>query len=149
MMKRLLFLTLGFIGMAVVAATISTKTFDAPAVVGANSTNVTVNAEINLSDLITKDNPLVSLSASFTNPTAQSSGSVIIFFSSSRDGTNFDTAAQSNIKLTANMDGSSPILVGDFFNLVGIKLIKVGRIENSSGGAISNFTAKMSWPSAP
>ena len=63
----------------------------------------------------------------------------------SPDGTNWTTAALSNIRLTASSVTNSA-MVYDFFQLGAVKRIAVGAITNASGGTITNLDLKLTYP---
>lgn len=57
----------------------------------------------------------------------------------------FDTAAQSNIKLTMSTLGNTTNTVSDWFQISGVKYIRVGSIENTFVGAVSNLDVTISY----
>jgi hypothetical protein len=60
----------------------------------------------------------------------------------------FDTAHLSNIKLVISNSHltSSTVTVSDWFVLSGAKYLRVGQIENTSPGTISNILIKVGYP---
>jgi hypothetical protein len=60
----------------------------------------------------------------------------------------FDTAKLSNIKLSISNSEltSATITVSDWFVLSGAKYLRVGQIENSSPGTISNISVTVGYP---
>ena len=60
----------------------------------------------------------------------------------------FDTAHLSNIKLVISNSHltSSTVTVSDWFVLTGVKYLRVGQIENTSPGSISNIAIKVGYP---
>lgn len=61
---------------------------------------------------------------------------------------NFDTAHLSNIKLSISNQHltSSTVTVSDWFVLDGAKYLRVGQIENTSPGSISNIAIRVGYP---
>ena len=64
----------------------------------------------------------------------------MLFRSTSPDGTTYDTGSLSPIYLSMSTIGTSTNTVSDWFPLYGVKSLKIGRIENTHLGAVSNIT---------
>lgn len=81
---------------------------------------------------------------------ATTNGSLVVKFSTGDgdEGTTnqFDTAQNSNIKLTMSSLGGSTNVVSDWFVLSGVRYIRVGQIENTFNGACSNIVVRISYP---
>jgi len=60
----------------------------------------------------------------------------------------FDTAHLSNIKLSISNSHltSTTVTVSDWFVLSGAKYLRVGQIENTSPGSVSNIQIKVGYP---
>lgn len=76
---------------------------------------------------------------------ATTNGSAIVKLSTSFDGTTYDTAAASSVKVTMSTIGVSTNTVSDWFELSGVKSVRVGQIENTHLGPISNLQVHISW----
>lgn len=81
---------------------------------------------------------------------ATTNGSLIVKFSTaSGSGTttnSFDTASLSNIKLTMSTLAGATNTVSDVFDLTGARYIRVGQIENTFQGIVSNITISVGYP---
>lgn len=84
---------------------------------------------------------------------ATTNGSLIVKFSTAGGTQNitneFDTGSLSGVKLT--MTGTTGIAlttntVSDWFNLTGVRYIRVGQIENGFLGTISNMQMRICYP---
>lgn len=58
----------------------------------------------------------------------------------------FDTANNSNIKLTLPVNGAVTNTVSDWFLLTGARYIRVGQIENNTLGSVSNIQVIVGYP---
>ena len=113
--------------------------------VAANTTNTTAGTAC----IFPKSNlPHVSrIYLTASGVAATTNGSLIAFITTTQSdpGTNnFDTATQSNIKLTLTAIGASTNQVSDWFQLSGVTGIRVDRIENTFYGAVSNIAVSIS-----
>jgi hypothetical protein len=62
---------------------------------------------------------------------------------------NYDTAALSNIKLSiSNTINEGTVTVSDWFVINGAGYIRIGQIENSFLGPVSNITVKVGYRNA-
>lgn len=60
----------------------------------------------------------------------------------------FDNASVSNIKLTAtNIAANTSYTVSDWFELSGVRYLRVGQIENTQLGIVSNIAIRLSYES--
>lgn len=57
----------------------------------------------------------------------------------------FDTSSSSYIRLQFTTLGGSTNTVSDWFQLTGVRYIKVGRMENTFQGAVSNISLNLSY----
>ena len=149
-MKKLIpFLILLVItGMVIAGGTVVNFTIT-PAVttVSANSTNTTAGTTLLIANPIEKGRLYVSASGI----AATTNGLLTIYFStaSGNVGTTntFDDASTSLIKLSMTNIGANTMGVSDWFELSGVKYIRVGRIENTQFGVVSNISINLSHAS--
>lgn len=112
----------------------------------AQATNNTKGAAIPLPGLING----VFLTVKASGGAATTNGTATWYFEVSPDnGSNFTSAAQSYIKLSTTSIGNTNVTITDWFNLAGYNKIRLGRVETSFLGGISNTTITASWPSTP
>ncbi len=57
----------------------------------------------------------------------------------------FDTADASTIKLTMSSLGAVTNTVSDWFQLSGVRYLRIGQIENTFGGVVSNIAVNISY----
>lgn len=121
----------------------------APAVtaVAATTTNATAGTVFFI------DNPVsrARLYVQFSGTAATTNGSFIVKFSTATGNatsTNaFDTASTSNIKVTESVGGSgTAISASDWFALDGVRYLRVGQMENTFLGPVSNIVISLSAP---
>lgn len=152
MKKRFLGLisVLFLVSLLAYSATIGLAPFDAPTSLAAGvSTNLTSTVPIDLTNMLPANNPMVRLNVSLTGTAAATNGTITVYFAASKDGTIFETASQSAIKLVITPSGTTSAAFGDWFNLVGVQSIKVGRLESTSGGNVSSLAVTLSRPTGP
>lgn len=145
MKTKLCILTLIIIAGLAWAGTIGTVSLTSPSTVANNSTNTTAQTEI---DFTTGGYPVMGLariSLTFTGAAGSTNGTITIFFSESVDGTTFSAADQSNMKITITPNGAAAVTRSERFDLSGVKKLRVGRVENSSDGSITNIATKLTY----
>ena len=76
---------------------------------------------------------------------ASTNGSLTAYVSTSFDSNNWDTASLSFIKVTMSSLGSATNQVSDWFTTDNIRYIRVGRIENTFVGPVSNVTVHIAY----
>ena len=139
-MKKLLFLILLFFSFCVFALDVKLNSTLAPGVtnVVASSTNTTTGTAL------TFDNDQVPKYGRFwmtaNGVAATTNGTLKAYIITSPDGTTYDTGSLSPIYLSMSTIGTSTNTVSDWFPLYGVKSLKIGRIENTHLGAVSNIT---------
>lgn len=79
---------------------------------------------------------------------ATTNGFLRVFFSTASgvSGTtnNYDTPLYSNIKVSFTNDiGANTVTLSDWFNVSGRRYIKIGRVENTFKGNVSNLTVRV------
>jgi hypothetical protein len=145
-MKKALpfFFVLALLGIAV--AEESLKSLNAPTSIPAStSSNYASTTAFDLSAAVPSDKMNVRIYGAFNGVGGTTNGSLVAYFSASYDGTSFDTASQSNIKLTIPCVSNQTVQASDWVNLVGVKAIRLGRLENGAPGAISNLVFKLNF----
>jgi hypothetical protein len=88
----------------------------------------------------------VRIAMSFTSTAANTNGTVTVIFSTSVDGVNYDTAAQSGMQLSASVNGTNQVVKSDWFQMTGVRDLYVSRIVDSSGAAVTNLLVKIGTP---
>lgn len=84
--------------------------------------------------------------------TYTNTGNVTVYFTSSPNGTLYDTALNSPIKLTLQMTNSSaangPVTntINDWFQLSGLTRLRVSRVENNTPTSLTNVNFTLSFP---
>jgi hypothetical protein len=87
--------------------------------------------------------------AATTNAGASTVSNLVVHLSTaSGSGTTnvFDTGILSNAKITVPALGSSTNVMSDWFQLSGVRYIRVGAIENNNIGSVSNLQVIISYP---
>lgn len=81
---------------------------------------------------------------------ATTNGSLVVKFSTASGSgavtNNFTTASLSDVKLTMSSIGNTTNTISDWFELPGVKYIRVGQIENTFVGAVSNISIRVAYP---
>jgi|SRR3990172_2215108 len=145
MKTKLIALSLLLVGCIAWAGTIGTVTLTSPATVAASSTNSTAQTA---TDFTTGGYPIMGLtrvSFTFTGAAGSTNGTVTVFLSESSDGTRYSEADQSNMKITITPNGTNSVTRTERFDLSGVKKIRVGRVENTSGGDITNIVTSITY----
>ena len=150
-MKRFLFLglCLVFVGAALADSVIFKSITPGVAQINAATTNNTAGTTY----YFAQPQGAVRLYLTADGAAGTTSGALTVKFStaSGLEATtnNFDSAQLSQIVLTINADASTTntVTVSDWFNMTGVRYLRVGRIENTSGAAWSNITVRIGYPS--
>lgn len=127
------------------AGTIGTVSITSPALVANNSTNTTAQTAL---DFTTGGYPVMGLarvSFTFTGAAGSTNGTITVFLSESIDGSTYSEADQSNLKITLTPNGTNSVTRSERFDLSGVKKLRVGRVENSSDGSITNIATKITY----
>jgi hypothetical protein len=148
-MKRFLFCLLFFVCSLTLKGQVQPESFAlTPAVttLAGASTNSAAGTAVMLYD--GKANVRIYLTANGIASTTN--GSLIVKFSTA-SGTgynttnNYDTASLSNIKLTMSTLAGATNTISDQFDLSGVKYIRVGQIENTFTGPVSNIVIRVGY----
>ena len=133
-----------FITAGLLAANVSSYVFDAPPVVAAGATtNLTATTALDLTDRVPADQPLVRMGFTFTGTPASTNGNVTVFWAPSLNGTNYDDASATNVKLSVAANGSNSVTISDLFNVAAMSKLRVVRVRNNSSGPISNLVTRI------
>ncbi|MCC7519493.1 MAG: hypothetical protein IT578_09940, partial [Verrucomicrobiae bacterium] len=105
-------------------------------VMAANSTNATPATAYTFA----VDEQPIAMAVSVTGrgTAATTNGTCDVFFQRSVDGTNFE-AATPLLKVSLAAPGATNGTAVEWYNLYGVKAVRVGRRENSCFGAVSNL----------
>lgn len=144
-MKQFLF-TLALIAWATTlpAGEVITQSLT-PAVttVAANSTNTTAGTTY----LFDQAQSPVRIYVGFRGYVSTTNGQFKVYFDTASDTNYWDTSALSGVTISVtNSVGASTNVVSDWFESAGMKYIRVGRMENTFSGPVSNIVIKASWP---
>lgn len=79
---------------------------------------------------------------------ATTNGNLVVYLSTSKDGTIWDTAASSGITVAAPANGAAVIQNSARIDLTGVKYLREGRLENLSLGTFTNIVCTIASPEA-
>lgn len=140
-MKKYFLFAILAVSTAAIAATMWDKDLPLNAVtIAANTTNSTAGTAVELPGGVER----VGVWVTAKGGADATGGSGLIVKLSIYNGTTWTDAAQSNIKVTMSTLGNATKTVFDQFVVPGATQIRVGQVENTFGGALSNMTVRLS-----
>lgn len=122
---------------------------ETPATIPANTSTNLTPAALTLPAARSDGRTGMRLYLTFTGTAGATNGTVVVYLVTSLDGVTWDTATQSNIKLTAVPGGATQVQRSDQVQLAGAAQVGVGRIEVNSNGDVSNCVVRLGYQSNP
>jgi hypothetical protein len=148
-MNKFILCLCSFLIAANVQAQVQPQSFTlTPAVTGLAANNT--NSSAGTAKMLYVGESPVRIYLTATGAAATTNGSLIVKFSTA-SGLNYsttnsyDTASESNIKLTMSTLGNNTVTVSDWFVLSGAKYLRVGQIENNFAGAVTNLVINVGY----
>lgn len=108
-------------------------------VMSANSTNTTAGTTFEIAVPVDQAHLWVRA----TGVAATTNGTFVVKFQTAADTNYWNDAVTSNMKLTLSTVGTTTNFMSDWFVFSGVKYIRVGRIENTMAGAVSNIAVRL------
>lgn len=112
-----------------------------------NFVSATTNSTPATVEIINNPKDTIRIYVTASGLASTTNGSFIIKFSTSTGTSSvtneFDTASLSNIKITMSSLGLTTNTVSDWFQVRGVRYIRVGSMENTFLGPVSNITVRV------